>query len=940
MARSPFLTHRILVFVVVDLLIALIVVAALFQSRQQAHERAATLVDGLAQVLEQTISAMVYRVDITLLDTVEEMESQLATKVDETSINAFLRRQIKHHPELYAIRIVDETGHLIYGTGEAQDHITSSTVTDRDYFIRARDDPNSGLLVSKPVVGKISGKWTIALGRRINRPDGSFGGVVLALITIEQFQKLFRAIDIGPKGVVTLLDLDMEIIARQPEVKGHFPATGNKLQQEALIKALRQAPETGPYDVTNWLDKIDRVISYRKIATYPGYLFVGIANDDYLSDWRKQSILTLILMVLVVAITAIGIHKSQRAENEQQRLTRSLRLLSECNLTLARAANEPALLSDICRLIVEVGGYLMAWVGIAENDGEKTVRPVAQSGYEDGYLENIRVSWNSQLDIGQGPTGMAIHTGTPQVNQNILTNPSLAPWRETAIKRGYSASIALPLISHKQAIGALTIYAADRNAFGAEEIALLNELARNLVFGMETLRTRSQIETARTEIEYLAFHDPLTDLPNRRLLLDRLRRAITSRERTGREGALMLIDLDNFKTLNDTFGHETGDQLLRQVAERLSNCIRKGDTVARLGGDEFVVMVENLGDSPAEAAAQIKTIGEKILVTLSSHYTVCEHEHHGTASIGAALFGEQREGVDEVLKQVDIALYQAKAAGRNTLRFFDPDLQAAVQARASLETNLRQGIKENQLILYYQPQVDRAGQPVGAEALVRWSHPDRGLVPPHEFIPLAEETGLILPLGEWVLETACAQIVTWSRRTELAHLSMAVNVSARQFRQTDFVEKVVRVLDRTGADPQRLKLELTESMLVDNLEDIIGKMSSLRTMGVSFSLDDFGTGYSSLSYLKRLPLDQLKIDQSFVRDVLTDPNDAAIARTIVALAQSLGLSVMAEGVETEEQREFLSNHGCHHYQGYYFSRPLPADGFEQFARQGQHATFH
>ncbi|PKU22524.1 EAL domain-containing protein [Telmatospirillum siberiense] len=940
MARPPYLTHRIVVFVLVDLLIAFIVIAALFQSRQQAHDRAATLVDGLAQVLEQTISAMVYRIDITLLDTVEEMESELAKGIDETSINVFLHRQIKHHPELDALRIVDETGHLRYGIGEAAGNTTSSSVADRDYFIRARDDPDSGLFVSKPVIGRISGKWSIALGRRINRPDGSFGGAVLALITLEQFQKLFRAIDIGPKGVVTLLDLDMEIVARHPEAKGRYSSTGTRITQEALTRALQKAPETGAYDVTSWLDKTARVMSYRKVDNYPGYIFVGIANDDFLGDWHKQSVMTIILMVLVVTITGIGIKKSERAEKERQRLTRALRLLSEGNLSLARAADEPALLSDICRLVVEVGGYLMAWVGFAENDEEKTVRPVAQSGYEDGYLENTRISWSSELAIGRGPTGKAIDTGKCQVNQNILTNPTLAPWREAAIKRGYTASIALPLVSHAQTIGALTIYAAESDAFGTEEIALLEELARNLVFGMETLRTRSQIKTAQTEIEYLAYHDPLTDLPNRRLLLDRLHRTLASRERTKCGGALMLIDLDNFKTLNDTFGHETGDQLLRQVAERLSNCVRKGDTVARLGGDEFVVMVENLSENPEEAAAQIKTIGEKILAALSSRYSVSEHEHHGTASVGAALFGDHQESVEELLKQVDIALYQAKAAGRNTLRFFDPELQAAVQARAAMEATLRQGIRDNQLLLYYQPQVDGAGQSVGAEALVRWHHPDRGMVSPHEFIPLAEETGLILPLGEWVLETACSQIVAWSHQPGMAHLSLAVNVSARQFRQTDFVEKVQGVLKRTGANPQRLKLELTESMLVDNVEDIIEKMSALKRAGVSFSLDDFGTGYSSLSYLKRLPLDQLKIDQSFVRDVLTDPNDAAIARTIVALAQSLGLSVMAEGVETEAQRAFLSSHGCHHYQGYYFSRPLPVESFELFAHRSVEETIH
>ena len=440
-------------------------------------------------------------------------------------------------------------------------------------------------------------------------------------------------------------------------------------------------------------------------------------------------------------------------------------------------------------------------------------------------------------------------------------------------------------------------------------------------------------KAAEESIKNLAFYDPLTQLPNRRLLIDRLHQTLAACTRSGREGALLFIDMDNFKAVNDTLGHDKGDQLLQEVARRLFACIREGDTAARFGGDEFVVMLEDLSEKPEEAAAQAETVGEKILVALGDKYLISGHEVHATPSIGITLFGDQRENIEELLKQADIAMYQAKGAGRNTLRFFDPDLQATVKARARLETDLRRGIGEEQLILFFQPQVDGDGRIVGAEAMVRWCHPDRGLVSPAEFIPLAEETGLILPLGQWVLETSCAQIVAWANRPETAHITLAVNVSARQFRQADFVAQVLATVNRTGADPRRLKLELTESLLVENVQDIVSKMHALKAHGVGFSLDDFGTGYSSLSYLKRLPLDQLKIDQSFVRDVLVDPNDATIARTVVALAQSLQLGVIAEGVETAEQRDFLAGAGCHAYQGYLFSRPLPLEGFNQFARQ-------
>ncbi len=449
---------------------------------------------------------------------------------------------------------------------------------------------------------------------------------------------------------------------------------------------------------------------------------------------------------------------------------------------------------------------------------------------------------------------------------------------------------------------------------------------------VSTLSDITQRKAAEDQIRNLAFYDPLTQLPNRRLLMDRLEKALATGTRHQRKGALLFIDLDNFKTLNDTLGHDKGDLLLQQVARRLSTCVREYDTVARLGGDEFVVMLEDLSENVLEAATQAETVGDKILITLNQPYHLANHEHHSTPSIGVTLFGEQHEGIDEPLKRADLAMYQAKGAGRNTLRFFDPQMQAVVAARVALEAGLRTALAQGQFLLHYQVQVTDAG-PVpghitGAEVLVRWLHPERGMVSPAEFIPLAEETGLILPLGQWVLETACAQLALWAPRPAMEHLTIAVNVSARQFHQFDFVQQVRSVLQATGANPKRLKVELTEGLLVSNIADVIAKMAALKALGVGFSLDDFGTGYSSLSYLKRLPLDQLKIDQSFVRDILVDPNDAAIAQMVVVLANSLGLSVIAEGVETEAQKTFLASQGCLAYQGYLFGRPLPVAEFE------------
>jgi diguanylate cyclase (GGDEF)-like protein/PAS domain S-box-containing protein len=444
---------------------------------------------------------------------------------------------------------------------------------------------------------------------------------------------------------------------------------------------------------------------------------------------------------------------------------------------------------------------------------------------------------------------------------------------------------------------------------------------------------------AADEIKHLAFYDPLTRLPNRRLLMDRLQQALASSARSGRAGALLFIDLDNFKTLNDTLGHDMGDLLLQQVALRLESCVREGDTVARLGGDEFVVMLEDLSGQPIEAAAQTESVGNKILVTLNQTYQLKMHEHHNTPSIGATLFNDHKNAIDELLKQADIAMYQAKNAGRNALRFFDPQMQDSISTRASIERELYKALDNRQFQLYYQIQVDGRQEhgshhTKGAEALIRWIHPERGVVLPAQFIPLAEETGQILPIGQWVLETACTQIKAWQQNLLTRDLVLAVNVSARQFRQTDFVAQVRDVIRRHAVNPALLKLELTESLLLENIEDTIATMNALNEIGVQFSLDDFGTGYSSLQYLKRLPLSQIKIDQSFVRDLASNNSDRAIVRTIIAMAKSLNLNVIAEGVETEEQRQMLLNKGCIHHQGYLFGEPVPIEQFEAQLKRG------
>lgn len=450
-----------------------------------------------------------------------------------------------------------------------------------------------------------------------------------------------------------------------------------------------------------------------------------------------------------------------------------------------------------------------------------------------------------------------------------------------------------------------------------------------LSVGMDiTERIRSQ-----EVIHHLANYDALTNLPNRRLLIDRLKHALSSSTRSGQHGALLFIDLDNFKSLNDTLGHKVGDILLQEVAKRLTVCIREGDTVSRIGSDEFIVVLEDLSNKAIESAGQAEHVARKIQHKLNQPFQLKSHSYQNTVSIGISLFSDHDKDTEELLKQVDIASNQAKRNGNNSICFYDPKMQESLTAHVTLERELNQAIIAQQFILYYQIQVDNTGKALGAEVLIRWQHPQRGMVSPYDFIPLAEETGLIIPIGKWVLDNACAQLSTWQKSEHTRYLSLSVNVTAQQFLQNNFAAQVESAIRIYAIDPALLKLELTESMLVNELDKTIATMHALQKIGIKFSLDDFGTGYSSLQYLKRLPIYQLKIDQSFVHDLANNVSDQAIVRTIIAMAQTLNLNVIAEGVETAEQRQLLLDNGCYCYQGYLFGKPLPIDAFEALLKE-------
>lgn len=461
------------------------------------------------------------------------------------------------------------------------------------------------------------------------------------------------------------------------------------------------------------------------------------------------------------------------------------------------------------------------------------------------------------------------------------------------------------------------------------EIVMLISLLLGVMIFLRTNNDLNKEITERKAIDaknhLLAFYDPLTTLPNRRLFLMNLPQVIAASKRSGRKAALLFLDLDHFKTLNDTQGHLIGDMLLTQVANRLNNAIREGDAIARIGGDEFVVLLKDLKEDIIEAVGQAEVISKKLLKILNQPHLLNGCEYISTSSIGVAMLDSQIQSGEDLLKQADIAMYQAKRAGRNMLRFFDPLMQDMINSRVQLESDLHKALNEQQFQLYYQIQVGSTGLPIGAEALIRWNHPERGMISPFHFIPVAEETGIIVPIGAWVLDTACAQLAIWQKDSLTSHIELAVNISAKQFKQDDFVEQVRKTIARHNIDTAKLKLELTESMLIDDINDIITKMNELNAIGIRFSLDDFGTGYSSLQLLKKLPLSQLKIDQSFIRDITTDNNDRAIVRAIIAIARALNLNIIAEGVETDKQLAYLRNYGCDNYQGYLFSKPLPIE---------------
>jgi len=693
----------------------------------------------------------------------------------------------------------------------------------------------------------------------------------------------------------------------------------------------------------------DEVLGRRLQEVFPGVTDIGLLDvmrrvwqtgtpeacpasfyaDERVSGWRERFVSKLPDGDLVVTFNDVTARKE--AELAQDRLNRALRLLSDCNTALVHANDEYRLLVEICHLVVERGGYLMAWVGYVDDGAGKTVRPIAQSGYDAGYLDSIRITWD-ESELGRGPTGTAIRTGRSSIIQNVLTDPKMAPWREAALERGYQASLALPLISEGTTLGALSLYSREAHAFNPEEVRLLEEMANDLAYGIVTLRTRAEHAAAKEKVAFLASYDSLTGLPNRLLLRDRFEHAalVAEKEHAGHGRlAMMYLDLDNFQHVNDGLGHDAGDTLLVLAVERLKTCVAETDTIARLSGDEFVVLMA-AGRDLAGVAAVANAIRDAFVEPVA----VDGHLITTSFSIGISVFPSDGRDFDTLLKRADTAVHSAKENGRNTFRFYTREMNADVVERMRLTGMFPGALRNSEFVLHYQPQLDiGTGRIIGAEALLRWQHPTEGLIPPGRFIPLAEQSGHIIAIGEWVILEACRQGRAWLDGGAHA-LVMAVNLSALQFKRGNVLETVTTALQASGLPPRCLELELTESILLQDVDTTMKTLHALKALGVKLSIDDFGTGYSSLAYLKQLAVDKLKIDQSFVRDMLTDADGASIVKAIIQLGHSLQLTVIAEGVETEAQLAFLGGSGCDEVQGYLFSRPLPASAFAELLVNG------
>ena len=860
---------------IVGLLVAIVctlAVLALSQSRVRYEERALTAATNIAVFQERDLASTVEQVDLMLQTVADEVAEVRARPVpDEDSLDAFIVRQSARLPLLHGLRMTNARGDVTHGFGMVKG--SHANLADRSYFIALARDPAAGIVISKPLVSRVSGEWEIVIARRLARRDGAFDGVVYATIPLQYFLDKFAAIDLGAHGVVGLRDAELGVIARWPSIHTVAQDVGSRTVSPALRAAVALGETAGTFSGQSGSDGLERTLSFRKIGRLPMYIVVGLAKDDYLADWKAEAASALGLAALfagVIVLFAAVLHRSWRRREAdvdalavEERKFRTLLESSPDGLVIADAQGVIALVNRNAELMF---------------------------GYAAGTLP-----------------GRPLHVLlAPRFADFSLATPGHSDlWATTRDGREFPVGINVSPIDTDQ--GGLIAAA---------------------------IRDMSEHHASARHIEFLAHHDALTGLPNRTVMESRFEQAVADAARSGTSVALMFLDLDSFKTVNDSLGHPVGDALLKEVALRLGQFARASDIVSRQGGDEFLIVFTGLaGGSDVALAA------DRLVQQFKAPFLVDGNEIATSFSVGIALYPQDGADFPTLLKKADIAMYQAKAAGRDTYRLFGDHMDVEALGRHRIRNALHQAIERFEFRLHFQPQTDLAtGRVLGAEALLRWTHPELGIVSPAEFIPIAEESGLIVPLGEWVLNEACRQAVGWQAPGR-PPLSVAVNISAVQFARGDLEDTVRRALAASGLAPQLLELELTESVLIRNVDSVLATVMRLKRLGVTLSIDDFGTGYSSLTYLKRFAVDKLKIDQSFIRDLVSDPESAAIVRAIIQMAQSLNLKTVAEGIEDDGVLAHLRAIECDQGQGYGIARPMPGPALLAFLdAASRHAT--
>ncbi|HCY15571.1 MAG TPA: GGDEF domain-containing protein [Curvibacter sp.] len=878
-----FVARLVLAVLALNLGVILFAAWALQQSRLQFEERAAVTTDNLARLMGHDITASMRLIDQVLLTIVTEAEHQLAgnAAVSDT-LNTRIEQQLKRLPELGGLRLANAQGELTHGTGVSRTDRVS--IADRDYYSLLRRQPDAGLVIGQPVQGRISGKWVITLSRAIRGPDGTFAGVVVGAVPLTHFIAQSVPLQIGAGGAFALFDDSFRLVVRHPSPGDMAQSVGMPFGSPELRRLLASGQTSGAYKSRSSVDNVERISSFRKIEPGALNLVIGLAADDYLAGWREEvlkAVAMVLLFMLASAAFCAFIYRAWRNQNSAvaalQAANRTLDAEKHLNKTIIQS-------SPFAIYTRNRQGIITAWNLAAEKlFGWRADEVVGKS------LPSVPVSKEDE---------------TRELRERVLNGESIIQLEVQRQKRdGTAFDLSTTLAPLRGASGEIDGY-----------LAIATDITER--------------KQAARQIEFLAYRDVLTGLPNRLLLHDRFAQAVAYADRANLRVALLFLDLDNFKTINDSLGHAVGDALLKEIALRLGACVRETDTISRQGGDEFLIVLPDLLDTDA-----ISPVLAKIRERLHDPFELDGHELTTSASIGIAIYPSDGRDFDTLLKKADTAMYQAKDAGRNSYRFFDEQMNVKAVEHLSLKSGLRRAIARSEFELHYQPQIDLVtGAVVGAEALLRWNHPDLGLVSPARFIPVAEDSGLIVPIGEWVIQEACSQGAAW-KQAGLPPLVMAVNLSAVEFRRGDVEQKVIRALQDSGLDPHWLELELTESILIHNTEQVLATVQRLKRLGVKLSIDDFGTGYSSLSYLKRFEVDKLKIDQSFIRDLATDSDDAAIIRAIIQMARSLNLRTIAEGVEDAGMLAQLRLFECDEAQGYLFARPMPAPAFTAFVAE-------